>query len=260
MAANTLENQVCLVTGGASGVGRATCELFAARGAIVIVTDVDAKAADGVAAAIVERGGAAEAHTLDVSSEAMWSETIDAIVSKHGKLDVLVNCAGIAAASPIAEMDFAAWRSVMGVNLDGVFLGTRAGIRSMTRGGAIVNVASVAGTKPFAGAGAYGASKAAIRLLTRTAAIECADANNQVRVNLVTPGGVKTPMWDKQAFFQKMASECGGRDAAFAVMAGGKQSMEFFDAEEVAVTIALLASDASAHLSGVEIVMDRGNS
>jgi NAD(P)-dependent dehydrogenase (short-subunit alcohol dehydrogenase family) len=158
-------------------------------------------------------------------------------------------------------MSLGEWRRVLAVNLDGVFLGTKHGIRAMRAGGggSIVNVASVSGIRPFAGAAAYGAGKAAVRLLSRVAALECQDAKNGVRVNVVTPGGVKTPMWQGMAFFRDLMAEHGGAEQAFAAMAGSVPSRQFFAAEEVARTVLYLASDESSHLSGVEIVMDRGN-
>src|SRR5262249_33959194 len=153
------------------------------------------------------------------------------------------------------------WRRVLAVNLDGVILGTKYGIRAMRagKGGSIINVASVSGVKPFAGAAAYGAAKAAVRLLSKVAAIEGQDARIGVRVNVVTPGGVKTPMWLAMDFFRKLADEHGGAEGAFAALAGSVPSHQFYTAEEVARTVLYLASDESSHLSGVELVMDRGH-
>lgn len=147
----------------------------------------------------------------------------------------------------------------MSVNLDGVFLGTKHAIDAMGTGGSIVNVASVSGITPSAGAAAYCASKAAVRMFSKTAAIECADANNGVRVNVVTPSGVKTPMWEKEEFFRALMDEHGGIEGAYAAMAGDTPSHQFFSPEEVAETILYLASDESSHLTGTEIVLDRGH-
>jgi NAD(P)-dependent dehydrogenase (short-subunit alcohol dehydrogenase family) len=158
-------------------------------------------------------------------------------------------------------MSLEMWRRVLAVNLDGVFLGTRYGIAAMQPrgGGSIVNVASVSGIRPFAGAAAYGAGKAAVRLLSKIAALECQNANNGVRVNVVSPGAVKTPMWQEMDFFRALVAEHGGTEQAFAAMAGAVPSQQFFSAEEVARTILYLASDESSHLSGIEVTMDRGN-
>ncbi|MCB9858214.1 MAG: SDR family oxidoreductase [Phycisphaerales bacterium] len=260
MGESPFSGRVCIVTGAGSGIGRAAAILLARRGAIVVAADIDRESADRVAAEVSNADDTAQSATLDVTSEAMWREVIDGVIAQHGRLDVLVNNAGISNVRPIVETSLDDWRSLMAVNLDGVFLGTRTAIAAMKGGGSIVNIASVAGIRPFGGAAAYCASKAAVRMFTKAVAIECAESGNGVRVNLVTPGGVKTPIWDKHSFFREMASQCGDREAAFALMAQGKASMAFFEAEEVAETIAYLASDASAHISGTEIVMDRGQS
>jgi NAD(P)-dependent dehydrogenase (short-subunit alcohol dehydrogenase family) len=172
---------------------------------------------------------------------------------------VLVNNAGLSFAKSVGEMTLEEWRRVLSVNLDGVFLGTKHAIRAMLRGGSIINVASVSGIKAFAGAGAYGASKAAVRHFSRVAAIECADAKTGIRVNLVTPSGVKTPLWQTMDFFQQLIAQHGGTEQAFAAMTGSTGSQQFFSAEEVARTILYLASDESSHLNGVEIVMAQGH-
>jgi 3(or 17)beta-hydroxysteroid dehydrogenase len=254
-------DKVALVTGAASGIGRATAALLAAEGATVVVADIDPAAATSCATEIIAQGGKATATLLDVAVEAQWRQVIDTLVRDHGRFDVLVNNAGMSISKPISDLAFEEWRKVLSVNLDGVFLGTKYAIAAMTKsgGGSIVNVASVSGIKPFGGATAYSASKAAIRMFSKAAAIECADARSGVRVNVVSPGGVKTPMWEEEAFFRSMIDEHGGRDEAFAAMSRNVPSQQFFSAEEVARTILFLASDESAHLSGSETVMDRGH-
>jgi NAD(P)-dependent dehydrogenase (short-subunit alcohol dehydrogenase family) len=261
MTQNRLHDKVALVTGAASGIGRATATLLASEGAIVLVADIDHEAAHAVATAITTAKGRAEPLRLDVSDEAAWQQATDHALASHGRLDVVVNNAGISFARPVADTSLDEWRRVMAVNLDGVFLGTKHGIRAMRsgKGGSIVNVASVSGIKPFAGASAYGASKAAVRLLTKIAAIECQDAANGVRVNAVSPGGVKTPMWETMPFFQDLIAKHGGAEEAFQAMAGPVASQQFYSAEEVARTVLFLACDESAHLTGVEVVMDRGH-
>jgi NAD(P)-dependent dehydrogenase (short-subunit alcohol dehydrogenase family) len=256
-----LHEKVALVTGAGSGIGRATATLLASEGATVLVADINEQAAQAVAAEIVASGGKGEPLPLDVTDEAAWRETTEQVLARHGRLDVVVNNAGVPFGKQVADMSLEEWRRVLAVNLDGVFLGTKYAIRAMQggRGGSIVNVASVSGIKPFAGAAAYGAGKAAVRLLSKIAAIECQDAGNGVRVNVVTPGGVKTPMWQAMDFFRGLMAQHGGAEEAFAAMAGAVPSQQFFSAEEVARTILYLASDESSHLSGVELVIDRGH-
>lgn len=256
MSQGRVQDKVALVTGAGSGIGRATATLLAYEGAAVLVADVNHGAAQAVAREITAAGKIADAVVLDVAEEQSWQAGFE----RAQRLDILVNNAGVSFAGTVAEMSLADWRRVFSVNLDGVFLGIRHAIWAMQgRGGSIVNVASVSGIKPFAGASAYGASKAAVRFLTRVAAIECADAANGVRVNLVTPGGVKTPMWQGMEFFRGLMEEHGGAEEAFAAIAGPTQSQRFFTADEIARTILYLASDESAHLTGVEVILDRGH-
>jgi NAD(P)-dependent dehydrogenase (short-subunit alcohol dehydrogenase family) len=259
MSQGRVQDKIALLTGAGSGIGRATATLFASEGATVFAADLSAQAAQAVTAEILSRGGKATPLCLDVADEAAWQEATEHIRAAHQRLDILVNNAGVSFAKPVADTSLVEWRQVLAVNLDGVFLGTKYGIQAMKLGGSIVNVASVSGIKPFAGASAYGAGKAAVRLLSKIAAIECQDAKNGVRINVVTPGGVKTPMWQSMDFFRGLVAEHGGTEEAFAAMAGAVPSQEFFSADEVAQTILYLGSGASAHLTGVELVMDRGH-
>jgi NAD(P)-dependent dehydrogenase (short-subunit alcohol dehydrogenase family) len=234
--------------------------LLAEEGATVLVADINAAAAEKVAIEIRGGQGKAKSLELNVADESAWMAVLDKALAAHQRVDILVNNAGVSFAKPIADMTLDEWRRVLSVNLDGVFLGTKYAIRAMKgRGGSIVNVASVSGITPYPGASAYAASKAAIRLFSKIAAIECADAKTGIRVNVVTPGGVKTPMWETMDFFQDLVARHGGREEAFAALAGAGPSHEFFSAEEVARTILYLASDEAAHLTGVEIVLARGH-
>jgi NAD(P)-dependent dehydrogenase (short-subunit alcohol dehydrogenase family) len=261
MSQRRVENKIALITGAGSGIGRATATLLASEGATALVADIDERAAHIVSREIVSAGGKAEPLTLDVTDDEAWQGTMEEILARHGRLDVVINNAGVPFGKPVADMSLAEWRRVLAVNLDGVFLGTKHGILALRAGGggSIVNVASVSGIKPFAGASAYGAGKAAVRLFSKIAAIECQDAKNGVRVNVVTPGGVKTPMWQAMDFFQGLVAQHGGAEEAFAAMAGAVPSQQFFSSEEIARTILFLTSDESTHLTGVEIVMDRGH-
>jgi 3(or 17)beta-hydroxysteroid dehydrogenase len=256
-----VQGKVTVVTGAGSGIGRATATLFAKAGASVIVSDLNLTAAQAVTREIDVDGAIVLPLRLDVTKEEDWQHLTEKVLADHGRLDVLVNNAGVSFAKPLEAMSLDEWRRVMAVNLDGVFLGTKHGITAMKKrnGGSIVNVASVSGITPSGGASAYCASKAAVRLFSRTAAIECADAKSGIRVNVVTPSGVTTPMWEQMPFFQDMMARLGGSQQAFAAMAGDVPSQQFFTSEDVAQTILYLASDESSHLTGIEIVMDWGH-
>ena len=254
-----LSRRVGLITGAGSGIGRATANLMAMEGAVVIVADIDFNAAVSVVEEIAQLGGTAEAIELDVSKDLAWQAAIGNVLAKHKHLDILVNNAGISISRSVADSSFDEWRRVMAVNLDGVFLGCHHAITAMSNGGSIVNIASVSGMKPSGGgASAYCASKAAVRIFSKALAMECVDANNCIRVHVVTPGGVKTPMWQKEEFFQALVAEQGGVEEAFAALAGDVPAQQFFTPEDVAKTVLYLVSDESLHLTGVEIVLDRG--
>lgn len=177
-----------------------------------------------------------------------------------GRLDVLVNNAGIVSGQTIAETNLADWRRLMAVNLDGAFLGTRAGIRQMMRqspaGGVIINIASVSGIKPLAGAATYGSAKAAVRHLTKCAALE--GAPHGIRVNSISPGGVKTAMWERTPMFAELVAKEGSREKAFAAMSATTPLRRFAEVEEIASAIVYLASDEGAYLTGVDLVLDGG--
>lgn len=260
MAESSLHGKVCLITGAASGIGRATAELMAAAGATVVVSDIDFALARTVATSLLTSNERTDAIKLDVRVETEWKAVIEHVMSRYGELDVLVNNAGIARVSPIAECTLDDWRTVMSVNLDGVFLGTKYALEVMKRGSSIVNVASTSGVNPPGGnAASYCTSKAAVRMFSRAVALECADNDSGVRVNVVTPSGVKTPIWETQDFFQSMVKEHGGVDEAFAALEGDMPSQRFFGPEDVARTIVYLSSDAASHLTGTEIILDRGH-
>jgi len=251
-------NKVALVTGAASGIGRATAMLLAKEGAAVALTDI-ADAGQAVADEINRAGGKALFVRLDVSDEAALEGCIGQVMSAFGKLDIAVNNAGIASARPVADMTLAEWRRVMQVNLDGVFLGTKHAIRAMRSGagGSIINVASASGIKASAGASAYCASKAAVRMFSKTAALECAAAGLKIRVNVVSPGGVKTPIWEKMEFWPGLVTQHGGEEGAWKAL-GGSSSEGFHSADEIAQAILFLASDESAYMNAGELVIDRG--
>jgi 3(or 17)beta-hydroxysteroid dehydrogenase len=245
------QGKVALVTGAASGIGRATAARLAEAGFRVALTDVD-PAGRQVAEALP--GSIYIEH--DVTDESAWERAIQSVLDAYGRLDVLVNNAGIGQvntglgrAGPITETTLDDWRWVMAVNLDAVFLGTKHGVRAMRRhgdGGSIVNVTSAMGLigSPFLSA--YCASKGAVTPLTKTAALECADEG--IRVNAVLPGPVRTPIWDKLGVPAK------GQAAVAADSPLGRMA----EPEELADAILYLASDASRYVTGSQLLVDGG--
>ncbi len=247
--------KVALIVGAASGIGRAAAVLLSEEGAIAWCCDRDA---EGAAAAAAEIG--ARSAALDVAREGDWEAAIGAVLADRGRLDVLVNSAGVSFACPLADTSLADWRRVLAVNLDGVFLGTKHAIRAMrTTGGSIVHVSSASGLKSAPGASAYSTSKAAACMLSRAAAKECADAGLPIRVNTVCPGAVKTPLWRTMPFFQELIARTGSEEAAFQAMTAGQpRGSRFAEPEEIAHAILYLASDESRFVTGTELVIDAG--
>ncbi len=254
------EGRSAIVTGAASGIGRAVTLMLAREGARVLATDVDAAGADRVAAAVRVEGGTAEGCALDVSREADWERAVDLARTRWNVVDVLVNNAGISRATPITETTLDEWRLVMAVNLDGVFLGLKHAIRAMRGGGggAIVNVASASGVKPAPGACAYGTSKAGVRMLSRTAALECVRIGDRIRINTVIPAGVRTPMWERMPFFRDLVGQRGNEEAAWQALEQGELAKRFATPEEVADAVLFLASDEAGYINAAEIAVDYG--
>lgn len=250
---------VALITGAGSGIGAATARRLADDGAEgLALTDVDKGAADAVAAEIARDELEVLSLDFDAGDPQAWAEAEDAVRQRFGGIDRLVANAGIGAAASLTEMTFEDWRRVQRVNLDGVFLTLKHGLRLMRDGGAAVVVSSATGLKPEVGTAAYGSSKAAVIHLAKIAAKE--QAARGVRVNAVCPGGVQTPIWDAVPAFSQMADAI-GRERAFDKMAGyGTPMKRFAAAEEIAATIAWLLGEESRYMTGSVIVSDGGYS
>lgn len=252
-----VEGKVALVTGAGSGIGRATAVALGEHGAVVACADVDLAGAEETVAAMA--GGSSRAYLLDVTVEQAWRDVMERILDTHGRIDIVVNCAGISFACAAADTSLDDWRRVMAVNLDSVFLGTKHAIRAMRQGGSIVNVSSVSGIKAQPEAGAYCASKAAVIMFSKSAALECQRKGWPIRVNSISPTGVKTPMWKTMPFFRELMEKEGGEEAAFQAMARSTPAGRWALPEEVALAILYLASDESSFVTGTNLVFDNGD-
>jgi NAD(P)-dependent dehydrogenase (short-subunit alcohol dehydrogenase family) len=247
---NELQGKVAIVTGASSGIGKAACELFAAEGAVVIAADVDDRKGQVVADAVAKSGQTCAFVHADVSKESDVEAMIELALSQYGRLDVLFNNAGIEGEqAPTGDATVDNWDRVIAINLKGVFLGMKHGIRAMLRngGGSIVNNASVAGLVGFAGIPAYCASKGGVVQLTRTAALEY--ATQGVRVNCLCPGVIDTPMVER--FTHDNAEALAQLTTLEPLARLGKPN-------EVAELALFLASDRSSFITGAVIPVDGG--
>lgn len=235
-----LDDKVCLITGGARGQGEAEARLFTAEGGKVWIVDV--LDADGELLAAEIDG---QYRHLDVRDEAGWSALVDEIVQTDGQLDVLINNAGIFRSNRLIDTPTEEFELVMSINCTGVFLGMRTAAPAMIKGGSgsIVNISSLAGMRAAAGALAYGASKWAVRGMTKAAAVEL--ARKGIRVNSIHPGLIETPM----------ADELGGNNEK---LIRRTPLGRIAEAAEVANMALFLASDESSYSTGSEFIIDGG--
>ena len=193
-----MKGKVVVVTGAASGLGRGVALLLAKEGAQVVATDINDKAGQTLLSELRDISPDTEFQKQDTSNESGWQTLMDFTLDRFGKLDGLVNCAGVFMDAPISELTLEKWRWVMSVNLDGVFLGTKYGAEAMKKsgGGSIVNFSSVGGLIGTANSSAYNASKGGVRIFSKAAAVEFSKAGHgyNIRVNSVHPGVIQTPM------------------------------------------------------------------
>lgn len=246
-------DKAALVTGAASGIGAACAQWLAAHGiAELLLVDKDSHALDALELSCETRRFAG-----DVGDPALWTEVGSQL---HG-LDHAVLNAGIADAAPLTEIEFAAWRRLMGANLDGMMLSLQCVLRVMqTQGsGSVVMTASAGGLKAEPGTAAYGASKAAVIQMAKVAAREAAPFG--VRVNAIAPGGVDTPIWNAVPMFGDLVASTGSRDAAIAEMGRMATPLgRYATADEIAGQIGFLLSDMAATITGAVLVSDGGYS
>jgi NAD(P)-dependent dehydrogenase (short-subunit alcohol dehydrogenase family) len=245
---STLEGKVALVTGGARGIGAATCRELAALGAEVVVTDVLDDEGTALADELRQSGHTAFYRHLDVADEDAWNETVAEVIARSGRMDILVNNAGIGTFEDVEAETLDGYRRVIGINQVGVWLGMRAVIPQMRAqgGGSIINVSSIFGAVGgFGGSIAYHASKGAVRLMTKNAAIRY--AKEGIRVNSVHPGFIDTPMVEVAK----------GTDMETAILANTPMG-RWGSAGEIATVIAFLAGDGASYMTGSEVYADGG--
>ena len=251
--------KVVLVTGGASGIGRGCAVLLASEGASVVVSDVQHALGRECVAEIEAAGGTAVFLAHDVTREDAWIEVVGQVRERFGRLDVLINNAGIGLACPVTEMSLDDWRRQQSINVEGVFLGTKHGLPLMRAGGggSIINISSVAGLKGSPNMSAYCATKGAVRLFTKAVALECAALKDGIRANSVHPGIIETPIWDSISAGAGLPAGANRLDldamTAFATPLGHKGFPE-----DIAQGVLYLASDESRYVTGSELVIDGG--
>ena len=247
-----VRDKVCLITGGTAGIGFAAAKLMCREGGKAIITDI--RPAEGEAAAQSLRDGGCEAHFIeqDVTSESRWPEVVAEVVAKYGRLDVLVNNAGVGAGTDLEESDLAHWRFVHAVNLEAVFMGTQNAVKQMklNGGGSIINISSIEGIIGDPRSAAYNASKGGVRLFTKSAALYCAQKKYNIRVNSVHPGFTKTPMAQSVGdVFKPQDLQRIQREIVIGHMA---------EPVDQAYGILYLASDEARYVTGTELIIDGG--
>jgi NAD(P)-dependent dehydrogenase (short-subunit alcohol dehydrogenase family) len=247
--------RVVLLTGAARGIGSASSEIFAREGARVVVTDYDLEDACTSVALLAKEGLLIEGDKLDVAREDEWDRVVDGIIARYGRLDVLVNNAGVARIGDAENGTLDDWRETMKVNLEAVFLGTRKAISVMKElGGSIVNVASIAGNVGEPLLAAYNASKGGVRLFTKAAALDCANKGYPIRINSIHPGYTETKLV-KDAIGGMPAKE---GNAYTQHIIGMIPVRRLARPMEIARPLVFLASDDASYMTGSELVVDGG--
>jgi len=251
-----VRDKIAIVTGGALGLGYASARQLAAEGATVVLTDVKDSEGEAAANSINSAGGKALYLHHDVASETDWSRVIDRTIDTFGRLDVLVNNAGVGVGAPPEEQSLEQWRWLMSINLDGVFLGTKHALIAMKqhppRGGSIINLSSIEGLVGDPNLGAYNASKGGVRLYTKSVALYCAKAGLDIRVNSIHPGYIWTPMVEN--YLKQSGNVAEARKVLDAMHPIGHVG----EPDDIAYGVVYLASNESKFMTGAELVIDGG--
>jgi NAD(P)-dependent dehydrogenase (short-subunit alcohol dehydrogenase family) len=260
-----LSGRVALVSGALRGIGLAIAERYLAEGAAVVLTDLAGPADPSVTAVLNRLGGAASYLELDVANEADWQAAEAQVHARHGRLDILVNNAGIDCTGAVEELELTAWRRIMSINVDGVFLGTKTFTRLLAEtgrttrfGSSIINISSIMGLVGYTDTSAYNTGKGAVRLFTKSVAIEFATKRMPIRVNSIHPGFVNTPLleigmrkWVALGMAEKAQDLI---DQIAAATPNGRLA----EPAEIAGAAYFLACDDSSYCTGSELVIDGG--
>ncbi|AFH42695.1 short chain dehydrogenase [Fervidicoccus fontis Kam940] len=250
----SLKNKISIVTGGGSGIGRAIAEKLSSLGSTVIIFDVSEEGGLSTVREINSKGGSSYFFKVDVSNEESVKRGIENAVEKTGGIDVLVNNAGIEPPSKsLLELSVEEYDRVLNINLKGVWLMTKYATPYIAKrgGGSVINIASVAGIMPLAGAMPYSVSKAGVIMLTKVSAVELGKL--KIRVNAIAPGWVDTPMIERAARNLKLTPEEFKKINSQRIILG-----RFASPEEIANAVAFLASDESSYITGSLVVVDGG--
>jgi 3(or 17)beta-hydroxysteroid dehydrogenase len=246
-----VQDKVVIVTGAASGLGEADARLLVAEGAQVIMTDINESAGEIIAKEI-----GATFVKQDVSNEASWSQLMDRVEKDYGRLDALVNNAGIAVIADIESTTTDTWRKTLNIHLDGTFWGCQSAIKLMKKGdgGSIINMSSTAALVGIPSYLAYSAAKGGIRSMTKSIAIHCKQQDLAIRCNSVHPGSISTPM------VHHALKELVGIDITSQPdMEQARKNMGIGEPNDVAFMVVYLVSDESRHITGAEMVIDNGD-
>lgn len=265
LGAQRLKGRIALVTGGLRGIGLACVERFLAEGAEVVLTDLEDPASDYAVETLNRLGQAASYVRANVTSEDDWAKVLATVTELHGKLHILVNNAGIDLTGPVATTSLEGWRRIMSINVDGVFLGVRTFVPLMESSGAdvkggssIINVSSIMGLVGMSEVSAYNASKGAVRLFTKSIALEFAEKRMSIRANSLHPGFVVTPLL-KEGFQRWVDSGVAEKTQDLVDMVSGKTPMgRLADPSELASAAFFLAGSDSSYMTGAELVIDGG--